>query len=76
MVSPKHHRRWQEGDLRTAPACDGDFDGDGDIDGSDFVVFIEAFNMGNLIADFNNDGFVDELDLSIFAQNFGKAACS
>ena len=43
--------------------CDGDFDCDGDVDGSDLAVFA---------ADFND---VDVLDLAVFAADFGRTDC-
>lgn len=60
-------------------AC-GDFDGDGDVDLTDFAVFAQCFGGPNLPppgtcpsgadADCDDDGDVDLSDFSIFAQNF------
>ena len=64
-----------------APGCEGDFDGDGDVDGSDLAVFTDAFGSSSIDgnynpdADFNNDGYVDESDLAVFAANFGRTDC-
>lgn len=59
------------------PACDGDFDNDGDVDGFDLAVFADAFGSSsyNPSADFNNDGYVNETDLAWFAGNFGRTDC-
>jgi len=59
---------------------DGDFDNDGDVDGSDFVLF--AFEYGYLdcnggcFGDFDDDGDVDESDLKVFSENFGYTRLS
>ncbi|MFO0810850.1 MAG: hypothetical protein U0746_19655 [Gemmataceae bacterium] len=50
----------------------GDFDGDGDVDGSDLVAFVPTlFNAGNYnpTFDFDGDGDVDGTDLFKFVQN-------
>ncbi|WP_428304152.1 matrixin family metalloprotease [Lacipirellula sp.] len=53
----------------------GDFDGDGVVDGDDFLVWQRAFGTSGtgLAADGNNDGQVDALDLAIFKQHFGES---
>jgi len=56
----------------TLSSCEGDFDGDGDIDGSDLATFADAYATGDDLADLNNDGNVDAKDLAIFAANFGR----
>ena len=56
----------------------GDFDCDGDVDGSDLALFAAAFGSTNQTPgysgspDFDWDGDVDGSDLSVFAVNFGK----
>jgi len=65
--------------------CAGDFDRDGDIDGSDLVVFIEDFGRTDCgtvppcEADIHPPGFpdgdVDESDLAVFAADFGRTDC-
>jgi hypothetical protein len=61
--------------------CKEDFDKDGDVDGSDLVIFADAFGSSsggpdyNLVADFDGDGYVDESDLAAFAAEFGRTAC-
>lgn len=53
--------------------CYGDFDGDGDVDGSDLAEFSLAYSSGADKADLNGDSFVNSQDLSLFAANFGRA---
>jgi hypothetical protein len=63
------------------PVCKGDFDQDGDVDGSDLVIFADAFGSSSggpgyhPVADFDSDGFADETDLAAFAAEFGHTAC-
>ena len=62
--------------------CEGDFDLDGDVDGSDLAVFAAGgagISLGgpgyNPVADFDGDGYVDESDLAAFAAEFGSTDC-
>ena len=55
--------------------CEGDFDADGDVDGSDLSVFADAYAIGDSLADLNNDGNVDTEDLATFAADFGRTDC-
>jgi glucose/arabinose dehydrogenase len=61
--------------------CEGDFDGDGDVDGTDLAMFAADFgrtdcNTGPPCSgDFNGDGDVDGTDLAIFAADFGRTDC-
>src|SRR3972149_5326677 len=58
----------------------GDFDGDGDVDLSDFLIFQQCFGgsnhppaptcPGGASADLGGDGDVDLADFLIFQQNF------
>jgi len=63
------------------PVCKGDFDSDGDVDGSDLVIFADAFGSSsggpdyNPVTDFDGDGYVDESDLAVFAAEFGRTDC-
>ena len=56
----------------------GDFDKDGDTDGSDLAVFAAAFGSANgdpnynAYADFDNNGNVDDGDLTTFAADFSR----
>jgi hypothetical protein len=64
-------------------ACEGDFDGDGDVDGSALAIFAADFgrtdcNEPGALAcegDFDKDGDVDGSDLAVFAADFGRTDC-
>lgn len=61
--------------------CEGDFDTDRDVDGSDLAVFAADFGRTNCGSappcegDFDNDGDVDGSDLASFAADFGRTDC-
>jgi hypothetical protein len=61
--------------------CEGDFDGDGDVDGSDLALFAADFGRTDCDqadpcnGDFNGDGDVDGSDLAVFAADFGRTDC-
>ncbi|AMM40423.1 conserved hypothetical protein, secreted [Candidatus Desulfofervidus auxilii] len=61
--------------------CEGDFDCDGDVDGSDLAIFAADFGRtdcyftGDCEGDFDYDGDVDGSDLAIFAADFGRTDC-
>jgi hypothetical protein len=59
--------------------CEGDFDGDGDVDGSDLAVFAADFGRADCSddceGDFGNDGDVDGSDFAVFAADFGRTDC-
>jgi predicted outer membrane repeat protein len=61
--------------------CEGDFDEDSDVDGSDLAVFAADFGRTDCgvpttcPGDFDNDGDVDGSDLAIFAADFGRTDC-
>ncbi|MFV9644502.1 MAG: putative Ig domain-containing protein [Desulfobacterales bacterium] len=59
--------------------CLGDFDTDGDVDGSDLAVFAADFGRtdcsGDCKGDFDADGDVDGSDLAVFAADFGRTDC-
>ncbi len=64
--------------------CEGDFDNDGDVDGSDLSKFTPSFGHVNCSVefdfcsgDFDNDGDVDGTDLGKFSEDFGQtqSAC-
>ena len=65
----------------TGIVCDGDFDGDGDVDGSDLAVFAADFGRTDCDSgpdcegDFDEDGDVDGSDLATFASDFGRTDC-
>jgi len=60
-------------------ACEGDFDADGDVDGSDLAVFAADFGRtdcsGDCEGDFDGDNDVDGSDLATFAADFGRTDC-
>jgi hypothetical protein len=61
--------------------CQGDFDLDQDVDGSDLATFAgdfgrtNCFNLPACEGDFDSDGDVDGSDLAIFAADFGRTDC-
>ena len=59
--------------------CEGDFNDDGDVDGSDLTIFAAGFGCtdcsGDCEGDFNDDGDVDGSDLAVFAADFGRTDC-
>ena len=63
------------------PPCEGDFNGDGDVDGSDLAVFAADFGRTDCETeppcegDFDGDNDVDGSDLAIFAADFGRTDC-
>jgi len=62
-------------------ACQGDFDGDRDVDGSDLATFLADFGRTSCNSgppcegDFDQDNDVDGSDLAIFATYFGRTDC-
>ena len=64
-----------------ANVCKGDFDDDGDVDGSDLAVFAADFGRTDCgtgdpcEGDFDVDGDVDGSDLAVFAADFGRTDC-
>ena len=60
-------------------ACEGDFDNDGDVDGSDLATFAADFGRTDCVDDcegnFDEDGDVDGSDLAVFAADFGRTDC-
>ena len=55
---------------------DADFDGDGDVDGNDFLILQRGYGLGSTLAegDTNNDGVVDEIDLANWESLYGGGA--
>ena len=64
-----------------AAPCEGNFDSDGDVDGSDLAIFAADFGRTDCAneplceGDFDSDGDVDGSDLAIFAADFGRTDC-
>lgn len=61
------------------PICEGDFEFDADVDGTDLAVFASDFGRtdcsGDCEGDFDEDGDVDGSDLAVFAADFGRTEC-
>jgi len=60
--------------------CEGDFDGDRDVDGKDLNVFRTDYGRTNCSTqacqgDFGGDGDVDVEDLSTFIEDYGRVDC-
>ena len=57
------------------PADSADFDGDGDVDGRDFLIWQRGFSLvgqeDNSNGDANHDGTVDAEDLAVFQTQYG-----
>ena len=64
-----------------ALACEGNFDDDGDVDGSDLATFAADFGRTDCASapacegDFDYDNDVDGSDLAVFAADFGRTDC-
>ena len=65
--------------MAMAEPCQGNFDGDKDVDGKDLSVFAADFGRTDCDkdcdGDFDKDDDVDGLDLSTFAEDFGRTDC-
>jgi hypothetical protein len=63
----------------TTLPCEGDYNKDGDVDGSDLAIFAADFGRtdcsGDCEGDFDEDGDVDGSDLATFAADFGRTDC-
>ncbi|MBS0186845.1 MAG: hypothetical protein JSS51_02180 [Planctomycetes bacterium] len=66
--------------VRIFQSCPADFNGDGLVEDSDFVIFANKYDL--LIADFrydtgdlNGDGFVDDTDFVIFVGSYNDLLC-
>ncbi len=59
--------------------CEGNLDGDEDVDGSDLAAFSADFGRtdcnGGCKGDFDEDGDVDGSDLAVFSSDFGRTDC-
>ena len=55
-----------------ASALTGDFNADGKVDLSDFVLFLDGFGTSDARYDLDNDGTVGLDDFVIFIDNFGR----
>ena len=61
-----------------APVSNADFDGDGDVDGKDFLAWQRGFNTGTTKAqgDANGDSMVNSADLAIWQSQYGTPPLS
>lgn len=50
--------------------CPADFNGDGFVNGNDYDIFVDAFDVGDPSADFDHDGFVNGNDYDLFVEHF------
>jgi V8-like Glu-specific endopeptidase len=83
----KIETKWTSlGSQKTLPCgdpCEGNFDGDNDVDGSDLAVFAADFGRTDCCepgaapceGDFDGDCDVDGSDLAVFAADFGRTDC-
>jgi len=65
-------------------ACIADLNGDGQVDDSDFSIFVLSYNLLDCAdpemptwchADLNRDGFVDDADFSVFVGSYDRLIC-
>lgn len=70
---------WYTIEAELADVCEGDFDEDGDVDGTDLADFSADFGRtdcsGDCAGDFDDDGDVDGTDLAVFSADFGRTDC-
>lgn len=68
----------------TSSLCGADFNGDGYVDDSDFVLFANAYSLllcsdpgmtGGCPADLNADTFVEDADFVLFASGYSDLVC-
>ena len=59
------------GTVDACPACLGDLDGSGAVDGADLGLMLGAWNTDDADADLNADGAVDGADLGMLLANWG-----
>ena len=66
--------------LDTGNNCPADFNSDGFVDDTDFVIFAQAYDQftvppANPATDLNGDSFVDDTDFVLFAQAYDQFVC-
>lgn len=54
------------------PACAGDFDGNGAVDGADLAIMLGGWGGGSVAGDLDNDGDTDGADLAILLGAWGS----
>ncbi len=66
------------GELTVAPSLGADFNGDGTVDGADFLVWQRGFGLSGQMdrsgGDANGDGVVNASDLTLWQSEFGVTA--
>ena len=63
-------------EILVAEPCYGDFDDDGDVDGSDLKTLGDQLGCeGACPADFDGNKIVDEVDVELFARDYGRNDC-
>ena len=81
MGDPISYTYYDIGAFEYLRLCKGDFDHDGDVDGSDLTVFAADFGRTDCGSEppcegnFDGDNDVDGSDLAIFAADFGRTDC-
>lgn len=62
------------GTVEAAFVDDADFNGDGSVDGRDFLIWQRGLGIGTSLAmgDANNSGTVDEADLLVWQEQYGQ----
>ena len=61
------------GPVDPLPAAVGNFDGDADVDGADFLTWQQDFQSAlDLAADANRDGLVDAADLAVWESEYSS----
>jgi hypothetical protein len=58
------------------PYCQGDYEPrDGNVDGADLQMFMQAFAVNSIDADLDNNMVVNAGDVAVFAANYGLTDC-
>jgi hypothetical protein len=58
--------RSEERNFSIKNSCPADFDGNGFVNGTDYDLYVAAFELGDISADFDGDGFVNGADFDLF----------
>ena len=59
-----------------AKPCPGDFNGDGQVDDSDFVLFVSYYDaFVDPRGDLNGDGNTDDADFVVFVSSYDALTC-
>jgi hypothetical protein len=60
--------------INTTELIAGDYDGDGDVDGADYLVWKNKYGTADNRADGNKDGTVNVADYTVWRNNLGNTA--